>query len=540
MLYNATIHTPTVAILDKIPIDLWKNELKPQLEYKVTEVKQLLNRHRQNYAWKRSNLSTWTTKFNELEKACKIPLYSVSNVDESQITIRCRPGSIAWLKVQPTKLKNLVKYPILDERRHVFKVQFPFSLYPYQKESIENLLIGRHGNVELCTGSGKSAIALHLVKLSGLRCVIIVPGKENCTSLYSDFVKYFGNDKVGMYGDGKKELHKDITICIGKSLAMLNKVKHKAAWDFFSTAQLMIVDESHTFVAKTMAEVCHGILGAVPYRFFLSGTQERGEDEENLLRSVIGKCVRALTTKDAVLEGYISHHQFVIVQNVPSYETNEQCDKLCDAQSNNPLQVRRIAFLHNTVIARIIAQRALRDINQGIPSLILVDEVGQVALLVQSLLAIDNGFNVGERIAFAHGEVNKLRLAELRLPANNSRSVEQAIVSFNKGEKLLMIATSCIQTGASLFPVQVCYNFVGGGASNRVRTCQGPVGRSVRKWDANPYKDCIPKWVVKKESALIIDFDVDEPQMKKHLAKRLLYYGISGTPITHVDLLDFQ
>jgi hypothetical protein len=63
------------------------------------------------------------------------------------------------------------------------------------------------------------------------------------------------------------------------------------AWEKLSKAQVFIADESHMTPAKTLQEVCFGLLKHAPYRFFFSATQMRGDGLGLLLEGIVGKIV---------------------------------------------------------------------------------------------------------------------------------------------------------------------------------------------------------------------------------------------------------
>ena len=531
---ECSIINPSLAHLYNVSESIWETEFKKHLEYVNFEVQGMLTRHTINYEWKQRNISTWSRKKDELVSKLIVPLYK-SSKHGKLYNISCRPGSLHLLKQCKTKLHitETFQYPSQNPLVYEWTNDFPFKLHPYQNESIQRLPTQRHAHVEITTGGGKAAIILKIVKNSGLRCAVIVPGKENFKSLTSEFTKYFGSDKIGLYGDGKKVLNRPITICIGKSLSLIQKEKNPEAWTFFQSLDMMLVDESHTWGAQSMSKVCYGLLAKIPYRLFLSATQVRSKEVDNLLFSIIGPCVFSLTTAEAVRREYISYHRYEVYKDIPATTTAEQEEALTKALHDTPMAIRRIAFLFNDTIAEIIMRRCLRDIEKCKASLVLVDEVGQIGLLVEKLMRLDASFDVNT-IAFAHGETNAERLNKLGLPRNTGKSMEAAVLSMNKGEKLIMIATGCVQTGASFFTPQTCYNFVGGGAKNRVKTLQGAVGRAVRKWTSNPYIAQAQECVERKESAVVVDFDVNQKQLKKHLAKRISYYGMSGTPIDYI------
>jgi len=279
-----------------------------------------------------------------------------------------------------------------------------------------------------------------------------------------------GQEIVGMYGDSKKEIGKPITICVGKSLSLIKKKTE--AWTFFRHVQAIIVDESHSFATETMGEVSHGIFAHAPYRFYLSATQVYGKENNNVLFNIIGKCVYQLTSDEAVKLKYICNHRFEIYKDVPAAATDAEHKSLVTAKEN-PLSLRRVAFLQNSSIAHLITLRCLADLKLYKSSLILIDEVGQISILLKAFISLDPSFDVEANIALAHGETNKKRLEELGIPSNNAKGVQTAIDDFNQCKKLILIGTATIHTGTNLYPCHVSYNFIGGGASNKIKTAQG-------------------------------------------------------------------
>lgn len=522
---------PNVAILKNVSIDEWESTYKPRLQYIDYNTQQVYDRHVRNLQWKRTDHVAWQKQLEQLQKRLTVPLYAIKVQREADVDVVCRPAS---LHVLPNiHVTNEIVYPSLNNQTYQWRHPFPFTLHQYQQDAVARLLQTKHCHVELTTGSGKTAIILELVRQCGLRCAVIVPGKENFKSLYGEFIHYFGADVVGLYGDGKKCLHRPITLCVGKSLAMIDKQKSSDAWLFFSQLDALVVDESHTWGSQSMSQLCSGLFANVPCRFFMSATQVRSDEEDPLLFSIIGPCVYTLTTAEAVRAQYINNHTFEIYANVPATRTLEQADLLSAAMRDTPMTVRRIAYLYNDAIADIIVQRTLHDLELNRASIVLVDEVGQIALLVNVFKQTRP--DIGSFLALAHGETNTARLRELDLPNNTAKSMEKAVLDMNRGQKLILIATGCVQTGASFYTPHTCYNFVGGGAKNRIRTLQGAVGRAVRKWTSNPYLSDVPSHVVPKKDAVIVDFDVDQPQMQKHLTNRLAYYALSGTSIQYIN-----
>ena len=495
---NITVTSPSKAVITDFTQDDIR-QLQEDLTYTNTANAHLLKRIARNHYWKNNNPTTWAEEYKRVKATIKKTLLYQ---EDNQIFIR--PGSLAYLGLSH---ENKVRYS--NPKKIPWSKPLPFELHPYQEESWQKLLEVKHGNVELCTGAGKSAILLKICRESGLRTAIIAPSQSIFQELVEKFEYHLGAGKVGKFGDGKKQLGKLFTICIGDSIANIEPGTKE--WEFFSTMDMFCADESHTWGADSLEQICHGVLSEVPYRFFFSGTQTRGDGAEKLLQSIIGKTVCTLTTAEAVRQGYICPHEFKIVE-IESSNPN--------GQVSDPLAMKRIHFLKNKNIARFIAKLANADatVNKR-QTLVLVDELDQIAMLAP-LLTVP--------YVYAHSEKRAARLAELGLTnVDKKESVEK----FNMAEAMVIIGTSCISTGTNMFPTHNCVNWQGG--SSEIKTKQGAVGRSVRFLHSSPWANKC----VQKPKAIIWDFDVrDIEVMERHLDDRIGYYAESGTDIKRISL----
>lgn len=479
--------------------------LRELLTYTNTAAQHLVKRHYQNRTWRGSNATSWQNRLEELQKDVKKTL-----IFDDEDGVYIRAGSLPYLGSDIANYDNteiLVVYP--EYKKIPWAKPLPFKLHDYQEKSAQLLPAIHHGNVEICTGAGKSAILLKVCRETGLPTVIVVPSKSIFNELVEKFEYHFGAGKIGKFGDGKKKLGKLFTIAIGDSLA--NVKKGSPEWEFFSKLPQMLVDESHTWGAESLEEICHGVLADIPNRQFYSATQTRGDGSERLLQSIIGRTVHTLTTEEAVKGDYICPHDYRIIE-VESSNPN--------FTSSDALEMKRVHFLGNKNIAAFIAKLANADaLTNKKQTLVLVEELPQIAYLIK-LLKVP--------YAYAHSESKKERLAELGLTkVDPAESVEK----FNMGEAMVLIGTSCISTGTNIFPTHNTVNWVGG--SSEIKTKQGPVGRSVRKESSSPYKN--PN--APKTHSRIWDFLVnDVPIMVKHLKQRIPFYRDSGSEIKVIKL----
>lgn len=501
------IVSPTKAyVLDYTDLDI--ESLTKSLSYTNTANQHLLKRHYNNHWFKNKNRKAWEFRLEEIKT-------SVHNclLFQEDNKYFVRPGSLNYLDIPDSSIINLVKYPEL--KKVPWTKPLKFELYPYQKVSVDKLIEAKHSNIELCTGAGKTNVALKICREMGLKTLIVVPSQSIFSEILEKFEYHLGKGNVGAFGDGKKRLGRRFTVAIGDSL--VNLKIGTPEWEFFSTVDSMIVDESHLFAAETLEKVCHGSLKDIPYRFFMSGTQTRGDGSEKLLQSIIGKTVHTLSTKEAIAGGYICNHEFKIVRLESSNPNMQTADVL---------EMKRIHFLRNKNIAAFIAK--LANIEASIykrQTLILVEELSQIAMLMP-LLKVP--------YVYAHSESSKLKLAELEMNSGVlMEKVDRAlsVEKFNKGEAMVLFGTSCIGTGTNIYSVHNCVNWVGG--ASEIKTKQGAVGRAVRLGNQNPWANkCTPK-----DKAVIWDFDIhDQFVLKKHLEDRISYYQDSGTKIQYIKL----
>jgi superfamily II DNA or RNA helicase len=489
-----SITTPVKALLSNYTSDEL-HDLRKALTYTNTSVQHLVKKHYHNHFWKGRNLDSWTEHLQGLQKDLKKTLVFEDNHGQLYI----RPGSIPYLQGFDLEVENLIQYPKVKKLSWWKKPTY--ALYPYQEESWKKLLEAKHGNVSLCTGAGKTKTIIRLCQETGLRAAIVAPSRSIFYELIEEFEHHFGKTKVGTFGDSKKKIGKQLTICVGDSLC--NVKEGTPEWEFFSGLDAIYLDESHQWASQSLEEVCHNLFANVCYRWFFSGTQVRGDGAQILLESIIGKQVHELTTEQAVTGGFICPHKFNIVEMESSNP---------NFQSQDALAMKREHVLRNKNICSFVAKLSNAVVqSKGEQVLVLVEELQQISDLVK-LLTVP--------YSIAHSETKPARLLDLGL---DKVDVSESIELFNKGISKVLIGTSCIRTGCNIYPVNHCINWISG--ASEVATRQGCVGRSVRFAHQNPWASKCPA----KPFATIWDFDVRGPYvLENHLQKRIQYYRESG------------
>lgn len=502
--------SPTKTVITDCPTETL-NMLRKDLTYNDTSIAFNLKKLKENRWLQANHPDTYNARVAELQgklKSCML------QYDRQVDGFTFHPGSIPYLTDYNFKETNSISYP--KGRKIPWRKPLPFDLYPYQEQSLQRLIEAKHGCVELCTGAGKTAIILSLARELGLKTVIVTPSTSIFLEIYKKLKFHFGTSKVGTLGGGVgKKIGRDITVCVSRSLTLLKPGTPE--YDFISSADVVIGDESHTLAADTLEKVFHGVMKDVPYRFFLSGTQVRGDGKDKLLESIIGKKVFELTTREAIDGGYICPVNFTVIETTTN-DSNYYSD---------PLKAKRKHLLYNENIANIIAKIANGAWNSAQEStLILVEELRQIEMLTSKL-------NIPYE--YVHS-ASKADAAKFGL---ETRKVDEAVEAFNKGEVKVLIGTSCIATGTNIYPTHHVFNWVGG--SSEVKTKQGAVGRSVRRLELSDFADLHKE----KKSSKIYDFRLTNVPKKRansshpdilerHLLKRIDMYKETNEDIRYI------
>ena len=471
--------------------------LQKQFKFLRTNIRVMLGKHKVNRWFRQNNPEGYEFRLNEL----KSQLYGTCLFHDGG-SHYIRPGSISYIEDIEYTVENLVVYPKLKPMKWIEEPDF--NPYPYQSDSVKELLKIKHGNIALPTGCGKSFILLMLTQQMGLKTVIVTPSKSIFNELLTEFQKKLGKSKVGGYGDGKKDIKKPITIAIGKSLANLKEGTPE--YKFFQEKEVLKVDESHTFAAEQLNGVCNGVLNKIPYRFFVSATQTRGDGTEKQLHSIIGKTVFEMSLEEAIRLGYLCPLKFLILDVISPNP----------AVVSDPIKCKRTHFLYNPNIANAIAKisnAVVRINDQSI--LILVEELKQIQMVTE-LLNVPYGY--------VHS-ASRAKAAEWGL---EPVKLQEQVDRFNRGEIKVLIGTRAIATGTNMYPTHFTFNWMGG--KSEIITKQGPMGRSTRKLEISKYKD----FHVPKPFTMVVDFNVmGQQKLEKHLECRLEYYAEANGDITH-------
>lgn len=233
----------------------------------------------------------------------------------------------------------------------------PYEMRDYQDESVTLMADHYRGLICLATGLGKTLAAIYAIKKIKRRTLIVCPGKSIADNFYSELCKAFGSDRVGYFGDGKKQI-KDITVGIVQSV--LNSIDRFEKYEL----GLIIFDEVHHLAANTFFSLANSLSG-VGRMFGLTATDFRSDGKDIMITAGVGD---VLIRKDLIwgVQNKWLAAPYFIVRSVPTDGKQYKDDKL----KNYRAHVLNCDVMNSRIISDI-----QKFLNAGKSVLCLVDQV---------------------------------------------------------------------------------------------------------------------------------------------------------------------
>lgn len=345
-----------------------------------------------------------------------------------------------------------------------------FEPRDYQKASIDAALECSSGVVCLGTGMGKSLVSMYITKAIKVKTLVVAPNKSIAIQLHKEYVKKFGEMKIGFYGDGKKKLNL-ITIGIAKSCS--NDVEKLNEYGF----KMIIMDEAHHSPAATFSGIIKGIR-TLERVYALSATPYRSDGLDVFIE---GYCGPILINRDAVWgiqNGYLATPIFII-KKIRSWAREHKKDKLINYKN---------AILNNQAVKRIMEDDIRKNMEQNRCVLVIVD-------------AVEHGRELSRNL-------------NVPLATGEDKESEDHINRFIDGKIKTLIGVDLkIGEGVDTRPVEVLFmcNF----AASRGFVTQS-VGRALRKTET-------------KDKCFIVDYLIEDNSMlSRHTQARIDLYRELG------------
>lgn len=192
-----------------------------------------------------------------------------------------------------TQIKDLRRVP--QPLESTFKLSLGYEPYPEQIEAAKACKRFTRGIVCAPTGFGKSAVCALIINEVKVKTLVVVPSLELKRQLTADLQKAFKSQNVG-------------SICDRPDIAVENV---DAIDDGIDTQKILdydcvIIDEFHHSGANTYRKLNKTAFSRMYYKFGLTATPFRSQDNEKLLlESVLSQVIYKVEYQTAVERGYI-------------------------------------------------------------------------------------------------------------------------------------------------------------------------------------------------------------------------------------------
>jgi len=182
--------------------------------------------------------------------------------------------------------------PDIDERMKVHSemiknATFNGELRDYQQRALDKITKYTNGILESPTGSGKTVIALALIKALEQKTLFLVHTID-LAEQFMDACEFFLGFRPGLIGSGKYEI-RDISVGILKTITTMDDWKFKEINKNFG---MTIADEVHIVGADTIFRATAQL--HTHYKFGLSATPERADGKTKVIKFATGPIRHAI------------------------------------------------------------------------------------------------------------------------------------------------------------------------------------------------------------------------------------------------------
>ena len=220
-------------------------------------------------------------------------------------------------------------HPHLEDYRINFgkheHLDFPknnLTLYDYQEQAVINMIKTKRGILSSKCGTGKSIMALEIIKRIGYKALIICEKKE-IQNQFKDYLENCFNMKKGDYGlikEGKVEIGKYVTIALRQTLANIDLLQYKFEWGTIVVDEGQNVGGSVTKVSQ-YSKILNNL--AAEYRFAVSATAYRVDGLTRAMYSLLNT-IKYEIPESAIEEKIIKAE---IKPILTSYRIPRECQK---------------------------------------------------------------------------------------------------------------------------------------------------------------------------------------------------------------------
>lgn len=205
------------------------------------------------------------------------------------------------------------------------KLKFPdnnLKLYDYQEKAVNEMIKVKRGILSSKCGSGKSIMALEIIKRIGFKALIICEKKE-IQNQFKDYLEKNFNMKNGDYGlikEGKVEIGKYVTIALRQTLANIDLLQYKFEWGTIIVDEGQNVGGSVTKVSQ-YSKILNNL--AAEYRYSVTATGYRVDGLTRCMYSLLNN-VKYEIPEEAIKDKIIKANIIPIKTN---YQINSNVQK---------------------------------------------------------------------------------------------------------------------------------------------------------------------------------------------------------------------
>jgi superfamily II DNA or RNA helicase len=272
--------------------------------------------------------------FNPNGRLLPIGLYNdlVQFCDARNYFLQCKDSPDYGKVLQPNEVDpaELVKY--IDSLEPVDPRGTPIEVRDYQYEAIFKAVKSGRRTIISPTGSGKSLIAycisryildhFDVTQTEYVKFLIVVPTLQLVSQMKNDFECYSAvngwsaDDHVHMIPmDKTKDTDKPIVVSTWQSLQNLSP-------EWFRQFTGIIIDEVQSAKSDSLQAVLRNTSNA-RYRFGLTGSLDKSETHQTMIRAMIGPVIRVARTRDLIDRGQLSQIRIRSLLKIPDGVDNK-------------------------------------------------------------------------------------------------------------------------------------------------------------------------------------------------------------------------
>lgn len=228
---------------------------------------------------------------------------------------------------------SIVDHRVFDDT----KIQMPekflngITLRDYQNEAVSIYLRKKIGMLELATGSGKTEVAIEILRQLGVKTLFITDKREMLRQTKERIEKSLGIT-VGSIGAGTNDIQ-DVTVATIQSLnKRIDEYK-----DYLSKVRFVIFDECHRVASNSYIKISKYLTGS-EFRLGLSGTAFRDDKNDMKINAVTGNIIHNINAKTLIDSGFLVKPTITFINNYMDKEVVKEMEERCKTGLINETQ----------------------------------------------------------------------------------------------------------------------------------------------------------------------------------------------------------